>query len=220
MQLDDIRKKLEASDEGKETFEAILDLINAEKEKGIFESSKRNKEAQSLRKYKQILEETGYDISDEENLKDSLSRKSHNKNSDDALTLKSLQARLDKAEKERDAERLNSKRKTIQAELTNAIGDKVYGAKFLISSLISDGSVDIVNDEVVFKHGDELLSFQDGVKRTLEENKEMLKTTQSGGSKTNQSRTDKNIEAILASKDPSLINSNLSEIAKATGLVI
>jgi hypothetical protein len=219
--IDEIKADLEKL--GKtDILEGIIELINQEKEKGVSEVQKRNKEAQNLRKYKIALEAAG--LTEDDDISEFLSGKTKrtDKSDSDNLTLKSLKAELDRVKQERDAERLNGKKKTLQAELTNALGDKVYGSKYLINSLISDGSFDVVDGEVVFKNGDEHLSFQDGVKHVLDSNKDLLKTSQAGGTKSTGSagKVSKDIGAILNSNDPELIKNNLAEAAAALGLKI
>lgn len=218
MTLEELKRELESLGKGN-LLEAVTELLNVEKERGVSEVQKRNREAQNLRKYKQLLEEAGYDVTDEEALREHLKGKKETNQSDN-LTLKSIKAELDRVKAERDSERLNAKRKNIQAELTNAIGDKLYGSKYLINSLISEGVVDIVDNEIIFKQGDEHIDFASGVKKILDDHKDMLKTNQTPGSKTtgSSSNTSKNVTQILASNDGVAIKANLSEIAKELGL--
>jgi hypothetical protein len=213
MNFDDLKTELEKI--GKpELLEVMAELINQEKQKGIDEVSKRNKEAQSLRKYKKALEAAG--LSDDDDLEDFLKGKTK---TDDSLSLKSLKAELDRVKQERDNERLSSKKKTLQAELTNAIGDKLYGSKYLINSLVSEGVVDMVDGEIVFKYGDEHVNFNDGIKRVLDDNKDALKTNITGGSKTTKfDSKPSNIDSILKSNDPDAIKANFADIAKELGL--
>lgn len=215
MTLDEMKTELEKI--GKpEIMESIAELINNEKARGIDEVSKRNKEAQSLRKYKLALEAAG--LTENDNLEDFLSKKT---SKDESLSLKSLKQELDRVKAERDNERLFSKKKTIEAELTNAIGDKVYGAKYLIKDLIGSGSVDVIDGEIIFKHGDEHLSFNDGVQRVLEGNKDMLKANQAAGSKTTKSDAKPgSLDSIIKSGDSDAIKANFTDIAKELGLKI
>jgi len=214
MELEELKEKLSKINDPTLT-DAIVELVESERAKGIAEVQKRNKENQSLRKFKTMLEETG--IQDEDELRELLSSKKETKTSE--LSLKSLKAELDRVKAERDNERLLGKKKTLEAELTNAIGDKVFGSKYLIKSLISDGVVDMVDGEMVFKYDGEHIAFNDGVKRVLDENKDSLRTNINGGSKTIKSDAKpSNLESIMKSNDTDAIRANFADIAKELGL--
>ena len=228
--LEEIKADLEGLKKP-ELMEDLLALINEEKERGIDSHRKANREAENLRKYKKSFEALG--LSQDDNLDEfvsSLIDKSSRteSNSSSSLTLKSLNEQISRITKERDSERQKSqeyqakaKSKTISAKLVGTLSDKVYGADLLVRSLISDGTVDLDdNDNVVFKMNDETLSYETGINKLLEQRKDIVKSNQTGGAgtKVGNAYQNTNIESILKSNDKSAIKNNLKEVAGALGL--
>ena len=218
MDFESVKTELEKAGKSELTA-AIAELIQAERQKGIEEVGKRNKEAQNLRKYKKALESAG--LTEEDNLEDFIKNKMKPSKEEESLTLKSLKAELDRVKQERDAERLSSKKKGIQSELTNALGDKLYGSKYLINNLINDGTFDVIDGEMVYKNGDEHLSFNDGVTKVLNDNKDMLKTNMNGGAGSKKPDAKlSSLDNILKSGDRNAIKANFAEIAQELGLKV
>lgn len=218
MDFESVKTELEKAGKSELTA-AIAELIQAERQKGIEEVGKRNKEAQNLRKYKKALESAG--LTEEDNLEDFIKNKMKPSKEEESLTLKSLKAELDRVKQERDAERLSSKKKSIQSELTNALGDKLYGSKYLINNLINDGTFDVIDGEMVYKNGDEHLSFNDGVTKVLNDNKDMLKTNMNGGAGSKKPDAKlSSLDNILKSGDRNAIKANFAEIAQELGLKV
>lgn len=211
-----LEEKLATLDEGLRS--EILSLIESEREKSIAESRKRNAENAALRKYKMAMEEFGIDNPDE--LKSYITKKP--KMEDDTPTMKSLKAELDRMRAERDQERLFAKNKRLEADLTNAIGDKLYASKYIIKSLISDGLVDIIDGEIIYKDGETHLSIEQGIQKILNDNKESLKSNIVPGAKTTMpnSQGKGNLDSVINSNDPNAIKANFAEIAKEIGLKI
>jgi hypothetical protein len=227
MELSDLVKQLEAVDgKGKELAESVVNLIESEKQRGILETNKRNKENQNLRKFKQSFEALGYsEDTDLDGFTADLVKKVNKPVSEDIsskLTLKTLNDQIQKLTADLDSERKVSKTKTITAKLTQSLTDKVYGADLLIKSLISDNQVDLQNDNVVFKNGENYVGFDDGIKNLLELRKDIVKNVQVGGSKTNPASNDmpKNINDLIANGTTEQIQANLAEIKKSLNLKI
>lgn len=231
MTLEELKTKLESLDKGSDLYDTVVDLINEEKERGKTAKHKANGEAQNLRAFKKSLEALGFegDSDEVDSFTASLLDKITNANSTgdtNTLTLKSLQAQLKKMNGQLETEQTRSrtletkaKSKTIAAKLTDALSDKVYGGKYLINSLISDGRVDMDGDTVVFKNGDEVISFEDGVTQVLEENKDIVRTAQTPGSGLkNAQEIPKNIASIIDSGDKNAIRANLAEIKASLGI--
>jgi hypothetical protein len=219
MTLDDLKTKI--TDPA--VFQSIQEMIEAEKSRGIEETQKRNRENSKLRPFKQAIELMGFDPDSGTQLDEWLTTKVKKPVNDDndTLSLKSLQKELNRVKQERDQERQLSKKNRLTADLTNVLGDKVYGSKYLINTLINDGSVDVLDNEIVFKQADGThVDFNTGIKSVLESNKDLIKTKQASG--TNSTRTnniaDTNIQAIISSKDPEQIAAHTKEIAAALGL--
>jgi hypothetical protein len=202
MDFETFKKALEGLTNGSELFEFYTAQVNKERDIGIEEKRKANSEAQNLRKYKKALENIGFNREAEElepfieTLKASkvkageldttkLSLDSVNAELAD-LRDKFMQAQneLTSEKKAREAIALDAKKKTLKAKLTEALRDKVYGHDFVADSLINDSKIDLENDNPYFKDGDKKVSFEDGLKKLLEERTDILKNTQKPGANT------------------------------------
>lgn len=224
MELQDIKEKLESIDGGTELMEGIISLVNAEKEKGISLHNKVNAEAKNLRKFKQQFEALGYDGSDDvDNFTATLINKISKPETDaeSKLTLKSLSQQIKNLEGtlQKERERANqyqtiAKHKTITNKLADSLSNKVYGHDLLIKDLISEGKVDLVNDEIVFVENDTHIDFNTGISNLLEARKDIVKNSQVPGSNTRQpnSLVEPNINNVLQSKDKETIKANLGSI--------
>lgn len=227
--IEEMKEALEAKQMGS-LVNDILELVDAEKSKGVDLHRKQNSENQKLRAYKKALEAVGLTEDDDldEFTADLVNLKTK-KSTDDGtgrLTMNSLQDQIKTLQKTLDAERNKSvenekklKSKTIAAKLTQSLSDKVYGADLLIKSLINDGQVDLDGEDVVFKNNGESIPYDQGINTLLETRKDIVKSSQKGGAGTTQtSTTPKSIENILQSNDPNAIKANLPELAKAMGI--
>jgi hypothetical protein len=180
--------------------------VDSEKQRGIRESKQRNEEIERLKPFKKaIVDGLGYDPDDTEldsfvdELKGTLSSKTLTdddkvKNSPaykEMLTVqKKMQKQLDAseqarkdAEEKREALRQKTIRTHVKSTLVSALSEKVYGADLLAESLISSGRVVTEDDEktVVFKNGEDSVSFEEGIEKLLEERKDIVRNTQGGG---------------------------------------
>jgi len=110
----------------------------------------------------------------------------------------------------------------MNAELTNKLSEtlssKVYGSKHLIKTLIDSGRVEKIDGDILFKDGDEYLSYDKGIDRILEENAEDLKSNQKPGNETisKQHNITKKLED-LSVKD---VMNDIDNIAKEMGISI
>lgn len=225
MTLDEIKVALEATENGSDLYEGIVEAVNSEKEKGIFEKSKVNKEAQSMRKFKKAFEALGY--SDDEDLEKFTTDLATKKNQPDNkekenLSLKLLEKKIQDITSELVNERNKTKQSKISTKLTESLQNKVYGHNYLIRTLIADGKVDLVDDSIVFKNGEDVLSYEDGLNQLLEQNKDIVKTVQNPGTgaKNNGGERSTDVESIIKSKDPTLIKENFKKIAEELGLKV
>jgi len=208
-------------------MEDIVNLIEAERNKGVELHRKQNSENQNLRKFKSALEALGYEDGDiDEFTSKMVQLKTKATSSGDSLTLKSLNDQIKSLTKTIEEERglrknieKSSQEKTIAAKLTHALSDKVYGADLLIKSLILDGKVGLDGDEVIFKDNETILPFTDGINKLLETRKDIVKTNQRSGSNTfSNGSTRPELQQIAKSGDRQLIRQNLNELAQAYGL--
>lgn len=196
MELSEFKTILEAiPDHGPKLFEFFTQAVEAEKSRGISEVSKRNKEAEGLRKFKLALESAGYTEGTDLNEFIGGLKAAKEDASSKTLTLKDLQTQLtslqssfDKSQTELLAERtaateLRTKAKTekLRAVLTSSLADKVYGHDFVISDLISSGKVDLQDDKPIFKNGDQAVDIETGIKGFLDSRPDLIKSQQTPG---------------------------------------
>lgn len=225
MDLEQLKASLEAAGKTQE-FEAVLALIEAEKNKGINESKRRNQENQSLRKYKQAVETLGFKEGDDlDSWSASIIEKTSGGNKD-SLSMKALNNKISDLERMYENEKkarlnaeTNAKNKAISAKLTTALNDKVYGADLLVQSLLNDNAVDLDGDNVVFVDGDDKVDFDTGIKNLLDKRKDIAKTTQVNGSgKPSSNKMPADLDSIIKSGDMSSIKANLNQIKQQYGI--
>lgn len=174
-----------ATVESEQTKEAIVNAINAEKEKGISEYRKKDTE---VLKYKGLVKELGYDPEKFESV-DSFIESKKKTVSESNLTIAQLNDKLNSYMTELETERETSrqiqkkaKENKLNADLTGKIGNMFYGAEFMIKTLITDGVADIQDDKTVIKDGDRVLSLDEGINLLKDKYKDSLKTSQVAGS--------------------------------------
>jgi len=188
MNIEELKAMLTADGADKDAImESVLELVNAEKTKGIETYQKKDKEALKL---KNAMKELGYDPDVDGDL-DNFVTKSKSKKVDvesSKLTIAQMSEKLTTLETQMaqeklraDTQRQRADREKINSKLTSTIGDKIFGSKYIIESLITNGKVKIVDDNVVFSEGDDIIPFDTGINKVLEENKEMLKVAQKNG---------------------------------------
>ncbi len=203
-----------------ELIEDIMELIQIERDKGITEKSKVNREAENLRKYKKAVEALGYTKeTDLDMFTAELISKKTPVDKTDSLTIKAMNDKIKNMEAELNNERNAVKVSKLSEKLNNALSDKLYGHQYVVKNLINEGQVDLVNGEVVFKNNDEIIDFKTGIENFIQNNKDMLKTVQTPGTGTvNKTTVPNNIDQIIHSGDMNLIRQNKDKIFESYGL--
>lgn len=206
--LDEVRSFLEKQPDGKDYIEAIVTSVESEKQRGIQESQKSNKEAQNLRKYKIALEGLGYNA-EEHQLEDFIttlktSKEEATESKKTKTTLESISKDFENLKKNFDTSQLelakerklaqDLKQKTITSKLketlTTKLGQTIYGADLIIDSLITSGKVAVdENENPIFKDGDKSVSIDDGVKQFLEARPDLVKNNQKPGASSQPTTT-------------------------------
>jgi hypothetical protein len=228
--LDEVKQDLEGLGK-RELVEAVVSLIESEKQRGIEAHKKVNNEAANLRRFKKSMEAIGYsEDTDLDDFTASLVELKTKKSIDDdgvgRITNKALQEQIKSLTKLVETERNGkleaekiAKNKNLTAKLTQSLSDKVYGCDLLVRQLIEDNKVDLDGDNIVFKDNSEIVPYDVGLQKLLEQRSDIVKTVQKGGSGTTQSNTTPtNIDAIIKSNDKTAIRANLKEVAGALGL--
>lgn len=199
MDFEEFRRMLEALPDGKgeQLINFHLSQIDSEKQRGISETSKRNKENESLRKYKLAMENLGYQ-SDQDITEFTMNLKTEKETvATKDITLKDLQGQVQKltgdfqktqselASERQTALELKSKakREIIRGSMIETLKDRVYGHDFLINDLIGSGKVDLDDKEkVIFiKEDKTTVSLDDGIKELLESRPDIVKNSQKPG---------------------------------------
>ena len=143
-----------------------LVAIEAEKERGIQSYRKKDQETLKLKNQLRTLEtETG---TDESILREKTV----------AEQIKALQDQLDQEIKRGSEAEKKIKNKTIESELTKALGDKIYGAEDFIQLAVLRGDLQILDDQIVTSEGK---PFTDYITNILESKKGQLKVVQNPG---------------------------------------
>lgn len=189
-----------------------------------------DKKQSQIKTYEQILGELGYDPEKYENKQDfTTSVKNQQKELEmtksEKETLRERIARLEALEKDRVDELTKTKaqndRNTVANKLTEALGNKLQASKYIINDLINNGSVKVVDGEVMFVNGEEVILFDKGVEQVLEANKDLILTTQIAGAgsfKTNNKAQGTLTLDQINKMTPDQIKANLSEIKKMAGM--
>ena len=190
---------IEGLPNGSELLAYHVGAVEAEKQRGIEESRKANSEAQNLRRFKIAVEKLGYQKdADLEEFMGGLKVATEKAGQADQakMSLEQLTQELSKlktdftktstelvAERQRaDEIKQNSIRRTLKSKLTDVLRDKVYGADFVVDSLITSGQVSLADDEsVTFVDGTNKLGLEQGIQKLLETRSDIVKNTQRPG---------------------------------------
>lgn len=218
--LEDVKTALEKLDNGSSLYEVVVSSISAEKsradtekkradtekQRGMDEISKKNREAESLRKFKQGFESIGFDAEDNAELDDFVADiqeklKGGSGDGNNDITkhpqfrelqkqMKGVQRAFESQKTELETERkekADTKRKmqvsTMRSGLLEALGEKVYGPDLLVDNLITSGKVKLDDDDktILFVNGEDTVDFKDGIEKLLEDRKDIVKNTQQSG---------------------------------------
>lgn len=215
MTLEEIKNELEKANL-ENVYEDIVGLVEEEKQRGIAETSRRNRENQGLRKYKTALSALGYNENDDldafisSTIEKATSAGGESKYEQTIArltnTVKEMQTQLQ-------SEKTRSKQSKLNEVLTRELGNRVYGSKFVINNLISDKKVDLDDEgNVVFKDGDSVRPLNDGLKIFLDNNKDIVKAGQHQGPGGHRVDSPDPGGNLLTLKDPQAIKQNLGAI--------
>jgi len=207
--------------------------VASEKERGITAHREVNKEAQRLRKFKQAFEVMGYDPNSQVDIDAFASEMMDkiDKTKASATTeigelqkvLKKLQSDFTAAQTELKTERetrtsleKQSRLKTIEGKLLPKLKEDFYGAEFMVKALLADGAVDLDEaGEVVFRKGETVIPFTDGMKGLAESNADARRNKQAGGagssSSTQPNRPKFTLDQIKA-MDPKTMQANIADV--------
>ena len=178
----------------------------------------------ALSKIKSALGDIGYESGDVVDFIGDIKKKqqSSDKSKYEKATLEEKLNDLERKWEEAENKAKQLERETIvnkiSSKLNDSISDKIYGSKYVIESLINSGRVDMVDGDILFKNGDDFISFDKGIESVLEENKDMLKVNQKSGANTSQGAHQQNKD--LSELSVSDVLANIDNITKDMGIAI
>lgn len=191
---------LEALENGKDLLEFHTSAVLDEKNRGVEEFRRANKDVSKLKHFKKLINDLGWDgesdveefIESVKNLQDvgTQSPTESKEYGELKKNLTKLQKDFESAQTELKTEREQrselqkvNKIKTIENTLTPKLAEEFYGAPLMIKALIADNMVDVAEDgNVVFKQGDKTLGISDGLKWLGDTYSDARKNKQAPGS--------------------------------------
>ncbi len=228
--LEAIYSALDADELNKDDVKTQISSVLEEQAK--YGKTQYDKKASQIKKFEDVLGEIGYDSDKEESVKQfAESFKNRNENiSDTERSNRELIERLTRleaedADRKEQATKLKSEndRNTITTKLTEALGDKLKGSKYVIKDLINEGRVKLIDGEVMFADGEDVVLFDKGVEGVLSSNEDLIVNVQHGGGNTTKTTT-KTTTDIGLSRDsinnmsPEDLKANIAEIKKMAGV--
>lgn len=217
--LDDYvsKEELDMSEFVNDVKETILELKN-----------KYTRKDKETLKYKSVVKKLGYDNEQYGDLdtfiEDIKAKQTKASIADEAIQTKSqveerialLEKKL--AEKEEQERRLvmENNVKTIKDKLNDAIGDKLIASKLVINDVINSGKAKVIDGEVVFTNGDDVVLFDEGIETLIKEHEDLLKVNQKSGSGSTFSNNRSNVGKLTLEDVNNMskeeISKNINEI--------
>ena len=192
--LDSFKASLSKLENGSELLEFFDSSVSDEKTKAIDITRKANKESQNIKK---AFNRLGYDgVANVDEFVDVLLETIDGKAttqttelSDLQNTVKKLQRSFEQVQGELKTEREKSeslhkqnKIKTIEGKLTPKLNEELYGANYLVKSLIAEGALDLDEEgNITLKNGESVLSYDDAIKHLVNSNTDSRKNKQVPG---------------------------------------
>lgn len=190
------------------------------------------KTTSKVKKYQDVLAKIGYDPEAYDNADEFVNQFKQKVESVDTKTTEYTETlqRLKKLEAERDAEKAQSdklkaqnERNTIENKLTEELGVKLKGSKYIIKDIINEGKVKLIDGEVMFVDGEDVVLFSNGIQKILDENSDLIVADIKGGvgvlPKGERGRNQSSLTLEMINKmTPEQRRANMSEIKKMANL--
>jgi len=177
--VSDFKGKVGELENAEELITAFNESIDKLSEASIETYRSKNKEAV---KYKEIIKSLGYNADDYDSLEDfkAKTKEMLDESNNSKTELEKLQDQFNNLKSEYESERqkrlekeLEAKNNKIKSTLNEKLGNKLYGAKYLINDLVNNGAFELdESGKVISKDG---LPFDAKIEKILEENKDDLK---------------------------------------------
>jgi len=140
-------------------------------------------------------------------------------NSDLTNRLALMEKKLEEKEIAETKLKATNNKQILKTKLDEALGKKLKASKYVVNDLINNKSVAVIDGEVVFKDGDDIVLFSDGIKGVLKDNEELLLSDQNPGSnssnyKGKSNNTSKLSVAEINKMSPAELQKHIKEIKK------
>lgn len=209
--------------------ETISGLLKAQETYG---KESYTKKASQVNKYLEIFGKLGYNKEEHETPENFIEKFKGNNEAIEAKTseYQLLEARLKKIEGEKAAEteraealKSANEKNTIESKLSQALEPELKGAKHIVKNLISEGKVKLVDGEVVFVKGTEVVLFEEGIKGVISENEELKKVSIKPGAGSSSKSVTSPISGTISMEainkmSPAELKANMAHIKKMAGI--
>jgi len=232
--MEDFKAAIAKLENADELFEYHSQSVEAERTRGIEAKRKANREAEGLRAYKKAMEALGYNPEEHTDLNDYIEtlkafKQAGPQGSDTEISkqLKKLQRDLERTVTELNSEKqakaeieTKAKVSSLKSTLAKPFSERFFASDFIVDGLIGNGTVDMEDGQVVFKDGDRVLSFEEGVKWAESKFSDSRRNTQKPGAGTPPA-TGGSGSGRLYTKDelnkmkPDEINANWQDVQKS-----
>ena len=189
MSIDKMKELLGDNEKANDIISLAIDLVKAQENKGIETNTKRLDEIKLLKakneNYSKGLDSLGVDVGGDW-VSDLQKRKGKPAKADESAIEAKFVNEIDALKsslKTLTEQNGRNKRKALEGSLLEKLSGKVLGAKTTVENLILKGAVDLNdNDEIVFKNGENVLSFSEGIDSLLKSEDVILASNQNSGS--------------------------------------
>jgi len=189
MSIDKMKELLGDNEKANDIISLAIDLVKAQENKGIETNTKRLDEIKLLKakneNYSKGLDSLGVDVGGDW-VSDLQKRKGKPAKADESAIEAKFVNEIDALKsslKTLTEQNGRNKRKALEGSLLEKLSGKVLGAKTTVENLILKGAVDLNdNDEIVFKNGENVLSFSEGIDNLLKSEDVILASNQNSGS--------------------------------------
>lgn len=213
-------------DEIKQNISSVVEL------QAKYGHEQYQKKASQIKKFEEVLNSIGYDQEKYQSVKDfaeSFKQEKtiidQTKSEKDQLIERIKRLEAEDAERKTQSEKIKRENEinTIKNKLTETIGDKLKGSKYIIKDLINEGHVKLVDGEVMFVNGDEVMLYDKGIQSVLEANADLVVNNQIPGINTTKTKVNGQPQQSLSLEQinkmgPDELRTHMAEIKKMAGV--
>jgi len=225
--LNTIFEALDAETLDKDSIKSsITSVLEAQ---ATYGKTQYDKKQSQIKKFEEVLDAIGYEG---ESVKDFAKKFKEDKSAIDTTKtekeqlverIKRLEAEDAQRKEEQNRLKAENEKNIITSKLTEAIGNRLKGSKYIIKDLIRENKVTLVDGEVMFVEGDDVVLFDKGVESVLESNADLVVNKQNAGISTTKTiDNDKKSSGLTLEQinkmSPDELKIHMSEIKKIAGV--